>query len=108
MEIFLVESLKEKLSKPRFKPHYQTIKSLIRKLKEQGKNSLKFLDIQDQYILGEMKVKEPPYRLYVILNQKVDAYYIVDWSHKDEQARTIKSLKEKLKEAISIGIENIF
>lgn len=34
-----------------------------------------------------MKVMKPPYRFYVIVDQKTNTYYIADWEHKENQKR---------------------
>ena len=73
-----------------------------------GKNSLKILDVENQYLLCEMKVKRPPYRLYVILNQKETKFYIVDWEHKGNQEKVIKELRKKLSLAIEFSLDKIF
>jgi hypothetical protein len=74
-----------------------------------GKNALKILDVEDFYLLGEMKVKKSPYRLYVIVNQRTDTFYVVEWGeHKKKQERVINELIGKLKLAIEVGLENVF
>ena len=81
---------------------------MVEKLENQGKNALKILDVQDHYLLGEMKVMRPPYRLYVIVDQKNDKFYIVEWQHKERQEKIINELRGKLLQAISLGLERIF
>lgn len=48
------------------------ISRLVRKLENMGKDALKILDVENQYLLCEMKVKSPPYRLYVVADQKAE------------------------------------
>jgi len=55
-----------------------------------------------------MKVKRPPYRLYVIVDQKNKIFYLVEWEHKNHQRKIIDKLKNKLSSAIEFGIENIW
>ncbi len=106
--IILVPSLQRKLEKPMYRSHLELIDKLCNKVKILGKNALKILDVEDYYLFGELKVMKPPYRLYVIVDQKKDIYYIVDWEHKDNQERIIKSLKNKLALAIETGLEGVF
>ena len=73
-----------------------------------GKNALKILDVEDYYLLCEMKVMRPPYRLYVIVDQKSDRYYIADWEHKENQEKVINELKRRLSLAIKFGLDEIF
>jgi hypothetical protein len=73
-----------------------------------GKNALKILDVEGHYLLCEMKVMKPPYRLYVIVNQKTNKYYIAKWEHKEKQNKVIGELKYKLSLAVEAGLENIF
>jgi hypothetical protein len=77
-------------------------------LEKRGKNDLKILDVQDNYLLTEMKVMNPPYRLYVIVDQNTNKFYIVEWEHKEKQDKVIEELKRKLSLAIGLGLEEIF
>ena len=81
---------------------------MIKKLEKMGKNALKILDVEEFYLLGEMKVMRPPYRLYVIVDQKTDRYYVVEWEHKEKQKRVIGELKRKLSLATKFTLEKIF
>ncbi len=92
----------------KYKSHVKIVLKLIEKLKRMGRNSLKILDVEDYYLLCEMKIKRPPYRLYVIVDQKNDTYYIADWEHKGMQEKVINELKTKLSSAISFGLDKIF
>jgi mRNA-degrading endonuclease RelE of RelBE toxin-antitoxin system len=82
----LLPSFHKKLGKIN-KAHLKIISKLIKSWKEWGKNALKILDIEDYYLLCEMKVMKPPYRFYVIVDQKTNTYYIADWEHKENQKR---------------------
>lgn len=73
---------------------------MLEKLASRGKNALKILDVQDRYLLGEMRSYRPPYRLYVYVDQERDEYYAVRWEHKDRQEKVIRELKERLYKAI--------
>jgi hypothetical protein len=55
-----------------------------------------------------MKVMKPPYRLYVIVNEKANKYYIAEWEHKEKQNKVIGELKHKLSLALEAGLENVF
>lgn len=90
------------------KSHLKLIFKLAKKLEIMGKNSLKILTVIDNYILCEMKVMRPPYRLYVIVDQSTDKYYFADWAHKQKQEKVIMDLTEKLAQAIKIGLDKTF
>jgi len=107
-ELILVPSLQEKLKDAKYRSHLQTISRLLRKLQNMGKNALKILDVEDCYLLCEMKVMRPPYRLYVVLDQKNNRFYIVDWAHKEKQEKLIQELSGKLSSAIKVGLDKIF
>ena len=91
-----------------YRSHLLLVNKLCNKVKTLGKNALKILDVEDYYLFGELKVMKPPYRLYVVVDQRKDIYYIVDWEHKDNQEKIINSLKDKLALAIEIGLEKVF
>ena len=90
------------------KDHIKIIWDKIKKLKEHGLNAVKVLFILDRYLLCEIKLHRPPYRLYVIFNQEKKTFYIVDWEHKEKQEKIINKLKEKIKEAIKEGTDLLF
>ncbi len=106
--IELAPAFKEKLQKPMYRPHLDIIHNLIRKLGLMGIGCLKIIDIEDGLLLGEMKVMRPPYRLYVIVDQKSKKFYVMDWEHKQKQPKVISGLKEKLSLAVQMGMSNIF
>lgn len=106
--VVLLPSLKEKIQNRKFRSHLKIISNLIIKLEKMGKNALKTLDVEDYYLLCEMKTMKPPYRLYVIVNEKTNTFYIVDWEHKERQNKVINELKNKLSLAIQIGFEKVF
>lgn len=81
----------------KYRPHGKIILKLINKIRKLGLNALKILDVEDIYLLCEMKVNKPPYRLYVIVDQKSNRFYLVDWEHKSKQEKIIENLKKKLK-----------
>jgi len=58
------------------------------------------LSIEDYYLLCEMKVMRPPYRLYVIVDQKNNRFHIVEWEHKEKQEKVINELRNRLVLAI--------
>ena len=60
----------------------------------------KILKVHENYILGEIKYKKPPYRLYVIVDQKEKIFLLVDWEHKENQEKIIKILMKNLKHGI--------
>jgi len=108
VKVKLLPLFQDKLKKIKDKNQLEIIFKLIKKLERMGKNALKILDVEDFYLLAEMKVKRPPYRLYVIVNQSTDTFYVVEWEHKKKQERVINELIGKLKLAIEVGLENVF
>ena len=107
-EIILLPSLQEKLGDRRLKSHAKIILALLGKLKTHGKGALKILDVADQYLLCEMKVMRPPYRLYVIVDQSANKFYAADWEHKERQRKIIDQLRYKMSLAVKSGLENVF
>jgi hypothetical protein len=107
-EFILIPSLQKKLENVKYSNHAKIISRLIAKLEKMGKNALKILDVEDYYLLCEMKVMRPPYRLYVVVDQKHDNFYVVDWEHKGKQEKTINELKSRLSLAIEAGLNKIF
>lgn len=107
-EIIMLPSLQAKLKDRSYASHLPRIKKLIDKLRTMGKNALKILDFEDEFILSEMKLSKPPYRLYVIMDQKTDTFYIVDWEHKVNQVKIITELREKLAKSVTFGFDNVF
>jgi len=61
----------------------------------------------DKYLLGEIKFKKPPYRLYVVADQENEKYYVVRWEHKKRQQKVIDELKNRFEYAFKIGIKNV-
>ena len=55
-----------------------------------------------------MKVLRPPYRLYVIADQKNKELWVVDWEHKPNQEKTLNQLKGKLAQAVNFGFSKAF
>jgi hypothetical protein len=108
MEIILIPSLQYKLTDKAYRSHLDRISALKDKLGRMGKNTLKTLDVEGPYILAEMKVLRPPYRLYVIVNEASEKYYLVDWEHKQNQEKVIRGLKGKLELSIKFGVEKVF
>ena len=108
MKVILIPSFEKKLKTKKYKLHIKTIHRLIKKLRRLGKNAVKILDVEDYYLLAEMKVKRPPYRLYIIINQRSDTYYVVEWTHKEQQEKIINELKYKLSLAVKFGLDQLF
>lgn len=107
-EIVLTESFRKSYSKIKDKGQKKIILNFFDRLSEQGANAVKILYIIDNYILSEMKSHSPPYRLYIVLDQSEDKFYIVGWEHKDKQQHVIEKMKLKLKAAIKMGVEAVF
>jgi len=107
LTVILLPSFQKKLEEMN-KAHLKIILKLIKKLERMGMNALKILDVEEHYLLCEMKVMKPPYRLYVIVNQKTNKYYIAEWEHKEKQSKIIGELKYKLSLAVEAGLEKVF
>jgi hypothetical protein len=107
-EVILTESFRKAYSKIKDGGQKRIILNFFDRLSEQGANAVKILYLIDHYILSEMKSHSPPYRLYIILDQSENKFYIVGWVHKDKQQQTIEKMKFKLKAAIKTGVEAIF
>jgi len=106
-EVIIVPSFQKDIENIKEKKQLELIYKSIEKIEIMGKNAIKLLHVRDKYILGEIKFMSPPYRLYVIINQKNEKFYIVRWEHKEKQQKVINQLKEKLEYAFEGGIRNI-
>ena len=106
-EVIIVPSFQKEIEKIKEKKQLELIFKSIEKIERMGKNAVKLLHVRDKYILAEIKFMSPPYRLYVILNQENEKFYIVRWEHKEKQQKVINQLMEKLEYAFEGGIKNI-
>ncbi len=106
-EVIIVPSFQKEIEKIKERKQLELIYKSIEKIEMRGKNVLKLLHVRDKYILGEIKFMSPPYRLYVIVNQENEKFYIVRWEHKKEQQKVINQLMNKLEYAFEGGIKNI-
>ena len=52
------------------------------------------------YLLLEAKSRRPPYRLYFVLDELNDTLYIMDWSHKNIQQKTINKIAKGIKQGL--------
>jgi len=100
----IIPSFKSQLDRfPR--DHQRLILKKFEKVEKIGKNALKVLRVVGEYLLAEIRVNRPPYRLYVIADQRTDTFYFVAWEHKDKQKKVIEYLSEKLHEALRLGLK---
>ncbi len=106
-EVIIVPSFQKEIEKIKDRKQLELIYKSIEKIERMGKNAIKLLHVRDKYILGEIKFMNPPYRLYVIINQENEKFYIVRWEHKEKQQKVINKLMEKLEYAFESGIKNI-
>ncbi len=90
------------------KDHKNRIKKFIEKIEKEGLHTLKILTTQNDYILGEIKSSKPPYRLYVVYDQKTKIFYALLWESKNKQKKIIRKLTKQLKMGVDIGINYIF
>jgi len=107
-EVILTDSFRKSYSKIKDNGQKKIILNFFDRLSEQGANAVKILYVIDNYILSEMKSHNPPYRLYIVLDQSEDKLYIVGWEHKNKQQQVIEKMKLKIKAAIKMGVEAIF
>ena len=73
-----------------------------------GPSALKVIKIRDGYVLGEMKINNPPYRLYILVNPSMTKYYVLEWAHKGNQQKIINELVLKLGLSMQFGVKKIF
>lgn len=106
-EIIIVPSFQKEIERIKEKKQLELIYKSIEKIERMGKNAIKMLHFRDNYILGEINFMNPPYRLYVIINQEDEKFYIVRWEHKEKQQKVIDQLMKKLEYAFEGGIKNI-
>ncbi len=106
-EIVIVPSFQAEIDSIKDRKQLELILKSMEKIKRMGKNCLKILHIRDNYLLGEIKFKRPPYRLYVITNQGDGKFFIVRWAHKEDQQKVINELKGKLENVFKMGIKNM-
>ena len=103
-EVILIPTLQSKLTKQ----HALIVLALKRKLERMGEHALKRLDTEGEWMLGEMKLHRPPYRLYVFADTKNRKYYLVMWEHKDVQQKIINELRLKLHQSTQFSVEKLF
>ena len=92
MHVVPTEEFKRKVQRLK-KDHKKLILKDIRKLRTQKMNAIKILRVVGPYVLGEIKHKKPPYRLYVVVDQEEDVCVVVEWAHKKEQQEIIDKLQ---------------
>ena len=103
-EVVITFNLKKKI-KSINKDHRRFILKAFQKIKKMGLNALKILKAYENYLLCEIKFKKPPYRLYVIVDQKEKTFFLVEWEHKKNQKRILDILSKSLKNGIKKIIE---
>lgn len=106
-EVIIVPSFQKEIERIKDRKQLEMIYKSIEKIERMGKNAVKLLHFRDRYILGEIKFMNPPYRLYVIIDQEGEKFYIVRWEHKEKQQKIINQLVEKLEHVFESGIKNI-
>jgi len=89
------------------KSHRVRIVKIIEEIKENGLNALKILRVRGKYLLTEAKSKNPPYRLYVFVDQEKEIFYIAKWEHKKLQKKIIEEFAKILEESLQKGLENV-
>jgi len=92
VHVLPTEEFKRKVKRLK-KDHKELILKDVRKLRTQRMNAIKILRVVGPYVLGEIKHKKPPYRLYVVIDQEADTCAVVEWAHKKEQQEVIDKLQ---------------
>lgn len=103
----LLPSLKREIKRINDKKQLELILKAKERITIRGKDALKILYVREEYMIGEIKHKKPPYRLYVIYDQKDEIFYLALWAHKKSQERIIQRMKTGLENALEYGIEHI-
>jgi len=106
MELVILPSFEQELTKIE-KAHRKKILILVNKIRNNGLNALKILKVRDKYLLTEAKSKNPPYRLYVFVDQERKIFYLAKWEHKKAQKRIIESLSRILDKSLEQGLEKV-
>ena len=106
-EVTIIPSFQKEIGRIRDKKQVELILKSFKKIERMGMNCLKLLLVANKYALGEIKFKRPPYRLYVIVDQESEKYYLIRWDHKKDQQKVINELKYKLESAVHMGMKNI-
>jgi hypothetical protein len=76
-EVIIVPSFQKEIERIKDRKQLELIYKSIEKIERMGKNAIKLLHVRDKYLLGEIKFMSPPYRLYIIINQENEKFYIV-------------------------------
>lgn len=103
----LLPSLKKKIKRINNKKQLELILKAEEKIARSGKDALKILYVRENYMIGEIKYKKPPYRLYVIYDQENETSYLALWAHKKSQEKIIQKMKKGLENALEYGIEHL-
>ena len=104
----LLPSLKREIKRINDKKQLELILKAKEKITISGKDALKVLYVREKYMIGEIKYKKPPYRLYVIYDQKDETFYLAMWAHKKSQEKIIQRMKKGLENALEYGMEHIY
>ncbi len=76
-EVIIVPSFAKEIERIKEKKQLELIYKAIDKIEKMGKNAVKMLHVRNKYILAELKFMNPPYRLYVIVNQENENFVSV-------------------------------
>jgi mRNA-degrading endonuclease RelE of RelBE toxin-antitoxin system len=87
------------------KAQQERILCLVKRIREQGIDAMKFLRPMGQYVIAEAKSKNPPYRLYIIMDKATNTAYLVSWVHKDKQRSEIAKLEGLFEKGFKEGLE---
>jgi len=106
-EIVLLPSLERKIGRIKDRRQLELILKAKEKIERMGKDAIKILYTRENHVLGEIKYKSPPYRLYVIYDQSDETFYLALWAHKKAQEKIIQGMKRKLENVLVYGMEHL-
>jgi len=87
--------------------HQERIIGLVKRIREQGIAAIKILRPIGRYLIAEAKSKNPPYRLYIIVDKDTNTAYLVSWAHKDKQKHEIEKLASLFENGFERGLESM-
>ena len=85
--VVLTPSFEKEIKKIKDKKQLQLILKGKEKIAKLGLNALDPLYVRENFLLGEIKYKKPPYRLYVIYDKSNKVFYLITWKHKEKHFR---------------------
>lgn len=104
----LIPSLQKEIQRIKDKKQLRMIQKGKDKITKLGLNALNILYVRNKFVLGEVKYKRPPYRLYVIYDKSQKVFFLISWVHKKQQRIIIEKLKETVEKLLIRSIDLIY